>query len=109
MNMSEEAPAEGTLIIGPLGTIEDADDTVCALLGYSKDVLLSLHGSDLIPPEHRPAVAVALDRMRQDDVALVAPGLVMRKDGSVLSVEVTARRLPNKRLALSLRPQGAGS
>jgi PAS domain S-box-containing protein len=109
MNMSEEAPPEGTLIISPLGTIEDADDAVCALLGYSKDVLLGLHGSDLIPQERRPAVAVALDRIRRGDLTFVTSGLVMHKSGSLLTVEVSARRLPNNRLALHLRLQSAGS
>lgn len=107
--MSEEKPAEGTLVIGPLDTIEDADDAACALLGYSKDALLGLHGADLIPQERRPAVAVTLDRIRQGDFAFVAQGLVIRKGGSVLSVEVTAERLPNNRLALHLRPRSAGS
>ena len=109
MKTPEERPPEGTLIIGRFDTIEDADDAVCALLGYSKDVLMNLHGSDLIPPEHRPTVAVALDRMRQGHFDFIAPGLVMRKDGSVLSVEVRAERLPNDRLALRLRLQRAAS
>ena len=106
--MSEEIPPEGTLIIGPLSMIEDVDDAGCALLGYSKDELVGLHGSELIPPENRPAVAATLDRIRHGDFAFVAPAFVMRKGGSVLTVEVTARRLPNNRLALSLRQKSAG-
>ena len=109
MKTADETPPEGTLIIGPFSTIEDADETACALLGYSKDALVGLHGSELIPQEHRAMVAVALDRMRQGDFASVVPGVVMRNGGSVLSVEVRAERLPNNRLALRLRPHSAGS
>ncbi len=109
MKTADETPPEGTLIIGPLSTIEDADETACALLGYSKDALVGLHGSELSPQERRATVAVALDRMRQGDFASVVPGVVMRKGGSALSVEVTAQRLPNNRLALRLRPHSAGS
>jgi PAS domain S-box-containing protein len=80
--MSNETPPAGGFLIGPLGTIEDVDDAGCALLGYRKDELVGLHGSESIPPERRPGVAVTLDRMRQ----------------------VTARRLPEGRLMLSLHP-----
>lgn len=107
--MSQQPPPEGTLVIGPLSTIEDVDDAGCALLGYSKGELVGLHGSELIPREHRPSVAVALDRIRRGDVAFPMPGFVMRKDGSVLNIELTARKLPGNRLALSLRPQSAAS
>ena len=79
------------------------------MLGYSKEELVGLHGSELIPPERRPGVAVALDRFRRGDVAFTAQGFIMRKGGSVLSIEVTARRLPNNRLALSLHPTSAAS
>jgi len=106
---SEKEHLEGTVVVGPLGTIEDVDEAACALLGYSKDELVGLHGSELIPYQHRPAVAVVLDRLRQGDATSARLGLVMRKGGSVLRVEVTARRLPINRLALMLRPQRAGS
>jgi len=107
--MSQQRLRKGTLVIGPLSTIEDIDDAGCALLGYSKHELVGLHGSELIPREHRPSVAVALDRIRRGDLALPMPGFVMRKDGSVLHIELRARNLPNNRLALSLRPKRTAS
>lgn len=107
--MLQQQPRQGTLVIGPFSTIEDVDEAGCALLGYSKDELVGLHGSELIPREHRPSVAVALDRIRRSDLALPTPGFIMRKDGSVLSIELTARKLPYNRLAFGLRPTSAAS
>jgi PAS domain S-box-containing protein len=106
--MSEREAQEGTIVVGALDTIEDVDDAGCALLGYSKDELVGLHGADLIPEEHRPAVAVALDRIRQGALTSVAQGVIVRKGGAMLSVEVMARKLPANRLVLTLRPR-AGS
>jgi PAS domain S-box-containing protein len=105
--MPDEAAAAGTLIIGPLSTVEEADEAACALLGYSKSELVGLHGSELVRREDRAAVAAAIDRLRHGDFAFVVPGIVKRKDGSVLSVDVGAQRLPNNRLALTVRAQRA--
>jgi PAS domain S-box-containing protein len=106
--MSDEAPVVGTLIIGPLSTVEDADAAACALLGYAKSALVGLHGSELVRREDRAAVAAAIDQMRHGDFSVVAPAILKRKDGSVLSVEVRAHRLANDRLALTVRAQRAG-
>jgi PAS domain S-box-containing protein len=108
--MSEESPSQGTCVIGPLDTIEDADEAACVLFGYSKAELVGLHGSELIQRERHSAVAVVLDQMRHGDVSSVAAAVVRRKDGSPLSVDVTAQRLSGKRLALTVRrrPTGTG-
>ena len=99
---SETAPADGTLLVSAFGIIEDADDAACLLLGYSKGELIGMHGSELIPLAQRPGVAAALDRMRHGDFDFVASGRMLRKDGSLFDVRVTAQRLPNHRLALSV-------
>src|SRR5689334_17540144 len=93
----------GMFVVGPLGTIEGVDDGACRLLGYSEDQLVGLHGSELIPPEARAATAVSLDRMRRDELA-VNSGPMVRRDGSVVRVEVSARPLGEGRLELCVRP-----
>jgi PAS domain S-box-containing protein len=103
MKMTNAAPVEGTVIVNRLGTVEDADDGACALLGYSKRELVGLHGSELIPPAAQPATAVSIDRMRLGEISLQQQGRVRRKDGLVLSVDVSAQMLPNDRLAFRLR------
>jgi PAS domain S-box-containing protein len=92
----------GTFIVGPLGTIEGADDGACRLLGYAEAELVGLHGSELIPPESRAATAVSLDRMRHEQLA-VRTGRMVRRDGSIFPIEVSARPLGGGRLELCVR------
>ena len=98
---------QATLVIGPLSTIEDVDEAACALLGYSRAELLGMHGSELIPPASRPSVAVTLDRLRRGEPAPTGEGMVMRKGGTILGVEVTVSPLTGGRLALGLRARSA--
>jgi PAS domain S-box-containing protein len=92
----------GTFVIGPLGTIEGADDGACRLVGYTEGELVGLHGSELIPTEARASTAVSLDRMRRDELA-VNSGRMVRRDGSIIPVEVSARPLGDGRLELCVR------
>jgi len=98
--------AEATFVVGPLSQIEDVDDAACALLGYSRSELLSMHGSDLVLAEERPMVAASVNEMRLGALAR-SPGRLLRKDGSVVSVEVTGRPLGEGRVELRVVPTGA--
>jgi PAS domain S-box-containing protein len=92
----------GTFVVGPLGTIEGVDDGACRLVGYTAEQLVGLHGSELIPPDARASTAVTLDRMRHDELA-VNSGRMIRRDGSIFPVEVSARPLGAGRLELCVR------
>ena len=100
--MADNAQAEGTFVIGVRNFIEDVDAAACALLGYSKSELVGLHGSELVLFEDQPSTAASIDRMRHGEVAFRISRLRC-KDGSVIGVEVRAQRLPDGRLALSVR------
>ena len=106
--MSDEAPVGATFIIGPLSLIEEADEAACALLGYSRSELVGLHGSELVQREDRAAVAATIDQMRHGDFSVVRAARLKRKDGLVLNVEVSAQRLSNNRLALTVRARPGG-
>src|SRR5262245_63118660 len=100
--MAEEAfGADATFVVGSLGRFEAVDDGACALLGYSREELLRLHGSELIRPEERPNVAAALDRMRRGTLDW-RRGKLVRKDGSLISIEVGARPLGQGRIELKI-------
>ena len=100
---AEDAAASraGVFVIGATGTIEDVDAAACALVGYSRDELVGLHGSELIPLAARPATAVSIDRMRRGEIAR-RQGRLRRKDGAVILVEVSAGALQDGRLILSV-------
>jgi len=88
-----------TFVINHRGRFDSVDDDACALLGYSRQELLALHGADLVLEAERPAVAVSLDRMRLGVLA-TRPGRLVRKDGGIVEVEVHAQRLEDGRLEL---------
>ncbi|HEY2385371.1 MAG TPA: PAS domain-containing protein, partial [Candidatus Binatia bacterium] len=96
-----------TFVIGRFGTIEEVDDEACRLLGYVREELLALHGTDLLLAEDRPRVAVSLDGMRDGTVS-ARTGRLVRKDGSVVGVDVTARTLPDGWMALTVQPTSEG-
>ena len=98
----EATPDAGTFVIGPRGIIEDVDEAGCDLVGYSRDDLIGLHGSELIPPEIRPSTAASLDRMRRGEIS-VRQGRLLCKDGGTVGVEVRSRQLSDGRLGLSVR------
>lgn len=100
--MVSQGPPAGTVIVSRFSVIEDADEGACALLGYSKTELVGLHGSELVPPEARPSTAVSIDRMRHGEISF-GEARMRHKDGSVFDVEVSVQRLPNDRLAFTLR------
>ena len=93
---------EGTLVIGPANVIEKANAAACTLLGYSKDELVGLHGSELILPEEQPATAAGVDRMRRGQL-IVGTGRLKRKDGSVIEVEVRGQPQTRGRITLFVR------
>ena len=99
----EDAPTrDGWVVVGRRGLIEDIDAAGCALLGYAREELIGLHGSELIPDEARPATATTLDRMRLGELTR-REGVVVCKDGTILAVDVIAQRIPGERLTLSLK------
>jgi PAS domain S-box-containing protein len=90
-------------IVGQMGRIEDADESACKLLGYSRTEIRAMHGSHLVPPDERPAVAASLDRMRRGEIDQRV-GRLVRKDGTVIRVEVSAQCLADDQVALIVRP-----
>jgi PAS domain S-box-containing protein len=98
----ESSSSDATFVIGRFGQIEDANDSACALLGYPRTELLRLYGSELVLPEDRVPVGLSVEQMRRGD-ADRRRGRLIRKDGSVVPVDVHARPLPGKRLALVVR------
>jgi PAS domain S-box-containing protein len=97
------AGLQATFVIGRFGTIEAVDDEACQLLGYKRAELLVMHGTDLLLPEDRPRVAVSLEGMREGTVTARA-GRLVRKDGGVVGVDVTARTLSEGWMALTVQP-----
>jgi PAS domain S-box-containing protein len=97
-----ERKPDATLVIGPLGRIEEVDDDACRFLGYSREELVGMHGSQLISPERQPSTAVSVDRMRRGEIS-ERRGRIVPKDSAEVEVDVSARRMPGDRILLTLR------
>ncbi len=93
---------QGVVILDAKGIVEEASETVCAWLGYSRREIVGLHGSELIPRDAQPATAASIDRMRRGELSRRS-GHLRRKDGGVIRIEVVSCPLENGRLALGLR------
>jgi PAS domain S-box-containing protein len=103
---SSSSPPAAVFTIGSLDTIEDVDEAACTLLGYGRAELVSMHGSELVPESAQPSTAVSLDRMRRGEVSSAA-GLLRRRDGTIVEVDVRARRRPQGGLILHVRRRPA--
>jgi PAS domain S-box-containing protein len=67
-----------------------ANDTICQMLGYSREELLALGVDDIHPKADIGRIHEAFERQARGD-QLLAPDLpVLRKDGSIFAADVTS-------------------
>jgi PAS domain S-box-containing protein len=97
---------EGILIAEIISDSEtrhiDANASVCRMLGYTRAELTTLHASDIVAKAEIPNIAPSLTTIQasQDHHR---EWQFRRKDGSILTAEVTATRLPGNRLLAMIR------
>ncbi len=74
----------------------------CAMLGYTRDELLTKRITDLIPPDDLKTTPPRLDELRQGK-SLLTQRRLMHKDGSLVPVEISARMFPDGRFQSIIR------
>jgi PAS domain S-box-containing protein len=78
-----------------------ANRAISEMLGYSPEELVSMSVRDIYPPEELPAVLAAFQTQVEFGVCRADNLLMLRRDGTVFSVDMTANRLVyNDRLCL---------
>jgi PAS domain S-box-containing protein len=91
-----EAASDGIFITNHQGFYIDVNANACRMSGYSREELLSMNLRDLTPPADWP-------RLDVDRATLLAGGsqisewALLRKDGALLPIEVSAKQLPDGR------------
>jgi PAS domain S-box-containing protein len=93
---------DAVFITDASGRYLDVNPRACELTGYTHEELVGLHVSDTYVPDERAEVAGRLARAQAGKVQF-AERQLLRKDGSVVLVEVSARPLPDGRLLATLR------
>jgi PAS domain S-box-containing protein len=79
------------------GRFIDVNSAACQLLGYSHDEMLGKRPRDIIPPDDVPRVLGARQTLESRREMERGEWTMVRKDGTALSVEVSANILPGGR------------
>jgi len=87
-----DSATDAVFILDLDGNILDVNRTAHTRLGYTKQEMVSMHVSRLDPPEFAVRVPERLAQMSRSGVA-VFESAHLRKDGSVMPVEINGRRL----------------
>lgn len=93
----EQSPS-GIILADAQNRVVDANPRAVEILGYSRDELVTLHATDLIPEEslaERP-LSRTLAEAGDGDRFIELDGRYRRKDGSLISVVVRIRRLGDR-------------
>ena len=92
-----EQTGDGVIVVeGASLRVVDANESACALLGYSRAELLDMRSIDLVPPEDVPLL-VGAGASVDAGQRVIANRRILRKDGSVFWGEVITKALPNGR------------
>lgn len=92
-----EQAADGIFLIDSRGRYTAANPSALTMLGYSLAELIGKRVQQLIPPADRPEHRRWLAQLLEGHTILGEQHLI-RKDGALLPVEISARRLPDGQL-----------
>jgi PAS domain S-box-containing protein len=92
-----ETASEGIFITDPEGRYIDVNPSGCEMLGYTREEILSLHISDLIPAEDLREKPVPLNELHRGE-AMLSERRLIRKDGTLMDAEISGRALPDGNL-----------
>jgi PAS domain S-box-containing protein len=86
-----EQAIDGIMIADPVQKRNiEANRAICAMLGYTRDELITLGVEDMHPKEALPGILDLFERQLRGEISLGSDVPMLRKDGSVLYVDVNA-------------------
>ncbi len=97
-----EQASDGIFIADLRGNYLIVNQSACALLGYSKEELLSMNIADLISQEELQRAPLRLDELRQGK-AIISERALKRKNGTTIQTEISAKMLSDGRLQANVR------
>lgn len=87
-----EHASDGIHTYDPSGRIIDTNSKFCEILGYTREELLRLNVGDLVTPEDLASAPVRFEEL-QAGRTLLTERLLLRKDGTLLHVEISGRMI----------------
>jgi PAS domain S-box-containing protein len=84
-----EESNDGIFILDMAGNVVDVNRNAYGRLGYTKEQILSLHASDLVPPDLRDSVQESIEKVKGEGKAIFE-SVHAGSDGSVMPMEVNA-------------------
>jgi PAS domain S-box-containing protein len=99
--LMEEA-SDGIVVLDRDGYYRMANSKACDLLGRTKEELLQLHVRDTYVSSEKPIAQQRLEQLRSEK-DLRFNRLLQRKDGTVISVEISATKMSDDRFLGILR------
>jgi PAS domain S-box-containing protein len=97
----EYAP-DGILIASPESYYLDANACICQMLGYTREELIGLHGSDILGKKEIPHIESALTELN-DKQDHQREWQFRRKEGSTFDAEVIATQMPDGNILAMIR------
>jgi PAS domain S-box-containing protein len=91
-----EQAADAVFVADLSGRYIEVNPAACALLGYTREELLSMSIRDIILPEDGPGLIESRDKMLRGETHRAEQQL-RRKDGSLVPVEINARIISDGR------------
>ena len=97
-----EETSDGLAVLDADGYFQMANSKVCTMFGYTKDELLQLHVTDTYISAEKDHAQQRLEQLHEGK-SLRFTRAVQRRDGAVLSVEVSASRMSDNRYLIIVR------
>ena len=88
---------DGIFLADQNGVCIEANPAACRMMGYERDELIGRHAEELIDPEDLARVPSRMAQV-QRGIGFVSERVLLRKDGTRLPVEISARPLPDGRI-----------
>jgi len=91
-----EEMSDGIVVLDRDGYFRMANSKACEMLGYTREELLQLHVRDTCIPLEKSLTQQRLEQIRTEK-HLYVNRLLQRKDGTVISVEISATKMSDDR------------
>lgn len=88
---------DGIFLADQNGVCIEANMAACRMMGYERDELIGRHAEELIDPEDLARIPSRMAQVRKG-IGFVSERILLRKDGTRLPVEISARPLPDGRI-----------